>query len=103
MHQGSFGLTLIGQCLFGFILACGYPVYGLLIAEALPAQLRCSVLSIGNGIAYGFFGGMTPLVATYLVKRTGADYAPVFLIVIFAAISLAALLRLPETLPKPRS
>ena len=102
MHQGSFALTLIGQCLFGLILACGYPVYGLLIAEALPAQLRCSVLSIGNGIAYGFFGGMTPLAATYLVKRTGADYAPVFLIVIFAAISLAALLRLSETLPKPR-
>lgn len=101
MHQGSFALTLIGQCLFGLILACGYPVYGLLIAEALPARLRCSVLSIGNGIAYGFFGGMTPLTATYLVKRTGADFAPVFLIVIFAAISLAALLRLSETLPKP--
>ncbi len=99
MHQGSFALTLIGQCLFGVILACGYPVYGLLIAESLPPRLRCSVLSIGNGVAYGFFGGMTPLTATYLVERTGDDFAPVFLIVLFAVISLAALLRQSETLP----
>ena len=99
MHHDSFPLILIGQCLFGAILAFGYPVYGLMMAEALPTRLRCSVLSIGNGIAYGFFGGMTPLTATYLVERTGNDFAPVYLIVIFALVSLAALLRMPETRP----
>ncbi len=99
MHQDNFTLILIGQCLFGVILACGYPVYGLMMAESLPARLRCSVLSIGNGLAYGLFGGMTPLTATYLAERTGDDFAPVFLILFFAVISLIAVLRLPETLP----
>ncbi len=100
MHQDNFAMILLGQCLFGAILAFGYPVYGLMMAESLPPRLRCSVLSIGNGIAYGLFGGMTPLTATYLVKRTGNDFAPVYLILIFAAISLVAILSLRETLPR---
>ncbi len=101
MHHDDFAMILIGQCLFGVILACGYPVYSLMMAEALPTRLRCSVLSIGNGIAYGIFGGMTPLTATYLVERTGNDFSPVYLILVFAVISLLAVLRLPETRPRP--
>ena len=94
-------MILTGQCLFGAILACGYPVYGLMMPESLSPRIRCSVLSIGNGIAYGFFGGMTPLTATYPVKRSGNDFAPVFLIPVFAVISLVAVLRLPETRALP--
>lgn len=99
MHHESFVIILIGQCLFGVILACGYPVYALMMAETLPVRLRCSVLSIGNGLAYGLFGGLTPLSATYLTERTGDDFAPVYLILIFATLSLVALTRLPETRP----
>ena len=77
-------------------------VYALMMAEALPARLRCSVLSAGNGIAYGLFGGLTPFTATYLVERSGNDFAPVYLIAFFAVLSLAAIMRIPETLPSRR-
>ncbi len=100
MHQPNLGLILVGQYMFGAMLAMGYPVYTLMMAEALPPHLRCSVLSIGSGIGAGVVGGMAPLAATYVVDASGNDLAPAYLIMIAAAVSLLAALRMPETMPK---
>lgn len=96
MHQDSFGLILLGQVGFAVFFGAGWAVYTLMITEALPLRARCSVVAIGNGIAYGIFGGLTPLVATYLVKRTADDFAPVYIIMALAVLSLFACLKIPE-------
>ena len=103
IHRDNFALILIGQAAIGVVFAMGWTVYSLMMAESLAPRLRCSVISIGNGIAYGIFGGLTPLTATYLVQRTGDDFAPVYLMIAFAFLSFLAVLRLPETLPRARS
>ncbi|MCP4999734.1 MAG: MHS family MFS transporter [Hyphomicrobiales bacterium] len=100
MHQPNLGLILIGQYMFGAMLALGYPVYTLMMAEALPVHLRCSVLSIGSGIGAGVVGGMAPLAATFMVDKTGNDLSPAYLIMGAAAISLIATLRFRETMPE---
>ena len=100
MHQPNLGFILIGQYMFGAMLALGYPVYTLMMAESLPAHLRCSVLSIGSGIGAGVVGGMAPLAATFLVDKTGNDLSPAYLIMAAAAISLIATLRFRETMPQ---
>ena len=102
IHQESFFLILLGQTCIGVVFAMGWAVYSLMMAETLTPRLRCSVLSIGNGVAYGVFGGLTPLVSTYLVERTGDDFAPVYLMMAFALLSFMAVLRLPETLEQTR-
>jgi MHS family proline/betaine transporter-like MFS transporter len=103
IHQNDFALILLGQTCIGVVFALGWTVYSLMMAETLPPRLRCSVLSIGNGVAYGVFGGLTPLVSTYLVERTGDDFAPVYLMMAFALLSFLAVLRLPETLARTRA
>ncbi|MCP4318253.1 MAG: MHS family MFS transporter [Hyphomicrobiales bacterium] len=100
MHQPNLGFILIGQYMFGAMLALGYPVYTLMMAEALPVHLRCSVLSIGSGIGAGVVGGMAPLAATFMVDKTGNDLSPAYLIMGAAAISLIATLRFRETMPE---
>ncbi len=71
-----------------------------MMVELLSPRVRCTVISIGNGIAYGFFGGMTPPAATYLVAQTQDDYAPIYLLIGMAVISRIATLIMPETLKR---
>jgi MFS transporter, MHS family, proline/betaine transporter len=40
---------------------------------------------------------LTPLVAAWLVERTGDELAPAFLIMATAVISFLVILRMPET------
>ena len=96
MHQNDFALILLGQVGFAVLFGAGWAVYTLMITEALPLRARCSVVAIGNGIAYGVFGGLTPLTATYLVERTADDFAPVYMIILLAAVSFVACLKIPE-------
>jgi MHS family proline/betaine transporter-like MFS transporter len=45
----------------------------------------------------GLFGGLSPLVATWLVERTGDEIAPAFLIMASAAVTLVTLFWFRET------
>jgi MHS family proline/betaine transporter-like MFS transporter len=46
-------------------------------------------------------GGLTPLVAAWLVGRTGDEIAPAFLIMAAAAVTFFTILRFPETYRAP--
>jgi MHS family proline/betaine transporter-like MFS transporter len=37
-------------------------------------------VALGYNLCLGLFGGLSPLVATWLVQRTGNEIAPAFLI-----------------------
>ena len=53
-------------------------VYGPIAAflvEAFPAKIRYTSLSLPYHIGNGWFGGFTPLIATWVVSRTGHIYA----------------------------
>ncbi|MEO1225771.1 MAG: MFS transporter [Pseudomonadota bacterium] len=103
IHHENTGYILIGQLTFAVLFAVGWAVYAVIMVETLAPRVRCTVISIGNGLAYGIFGGLTPLIATYLVERTGNDYAPVYLLIVMAAVSFVAILLVPETLKRVRA
>ena len=69
---------------------CGCP-------ESLPADVRCSALALSYNVSVGLFGGFAPLVATWLIRRTGVDMTPAVILIAVAAIILVALWRSPET------
>jgi MHS family proline/betaine transporter-like MFS transporter len=52
-------------------------------------------------LAFGVVGGLTPLVATWLVARTGNEIAPGFLMMVAAAVTFLTILRFPETCRTP--
>ena len=96
MHQNSFLLILLGQMGFALIFAVAFAVIPSVMAELLPAEVRCSGASIGYNLCLGLFGGTTPLVATYLVARTADDFAPAYYLMAAALLQLVGLIGMKE-------
>ena len=61
---------------------------------------NASFLRMDN-ITFGVIGGFTPLVAAWLVDRTGDEIAPAFLIMAAAAVTFLTVLRFRETYRSP--
>jgi MFS transporter, MHS family, proline/betaine transporter len=97
LHHSSPTLILVGQ--FGFVLIFGFYAGTLpaALVEAAPHRARCTVVAIGYNIPLGIVGGLTPMVATWLVARTGDDLSPAYMLIAAAVVSTLALLFLPET------
>jgi MHS family proline/betaine transporter-like MFS transporter len=93
----SLPLAQLGQ--LGFVVIVG--LYGgvqpTIMVEAVPLQVRCTAVALGYNICLGVIGGLTPLVATWLVERTADETAPGFLIMAAAAVSFATALWFRET------
>jgi len=101
MHHPDPMLVLLGQ--LGFVLAVGTFVgcQPAVMVEAVPWQVRCTAIALGYNVTLGVIGGLSPLVATWLVARTHNDYSPAFMIMAAAAISFLAILSFKETYRTP--
>jgi len=101
MHHPDPALVLLGQ--LGFVLAVGTFVgcQPAVMVEAVPWQVRCTAIALGYNVTLGVIGGLSPLVATWLVARTHNDYSPAFMIMAAAAISFFAILSFKETYRTP--
>lgn len=97
MHQPAPAIVLLGQ--LGFVLSVGTFIgtQPALMVEAVPAEIRCTAIALGYNVTLGIVGGLSPLVATWLVHRTANNYSPAFMIMAAAAISFLAILRFGET------
>jgi len=87
MHQGQVALVMIGQ--LGFVLSVGtfIGVQPSVMVEEVPASIRCTAIALGYNITLGIIGGLSPLVATWLVHRTENDLAPAYMVMVAAAVS----------------
>ena len=96
MHQGQVALVMIGQ--LGFVLSVGtfIGVQPSIMVEEAPASIRCTAIALGYNITLGIIGGLSPLVATWLVHRTENDLAPAYMVMIAAAASFFAVWRFTE-------
>ena len=62
-------------CSLGMLSALTYGSVAALLAEMFPARIRYSSMSIPYHIGAGILGGFLPLIAAYIVARTGDAYA----------------------------
>jgi MHS family proline/betaine transporter-like MFS transporter len=101
MHSADAAIVLLGQ--LGFVLAVGAFVgcQPSLMVESVPAAVRCTAIALGYNVTLGVIGGLSPLVATWLVERTANNYSPAFMIMAAAAVSFLALLSLKEPFRAP--
>ena len=90
MHQDQRLLVQLGQ--LGFVLSVGMflGTQPTLMVEEVPAAIRCTAVALGYNVTLGVVGGFSPLVATWLVNRTGDDLSPAYMIMAAAAISFLA-------------
>jgi MHS family proline/betaine transporter-like MFS transporter len=90
-------LAQLGQ--LGLVLLMGvyYGALPAILVEAAPPTVRCTAVALGYNLCYGLFGGLSPLVATWLMERTGDEIAPAFLIMASAVVTFVTLFWFPET------
>ena len=65
--------------------------------ESVPAATRFSGFALPFNIGVAVFSGTTPLLSTWLIEQTGNKFAPAFIMMGVAAISLPALWRAQKT------
>ena len=97
MHHPSAELAQLGQLGLALIVGLFVGALPAAMVECAPPSVRCTAVALGYNVTLGVIGGLTPLVAAWLVERTGDELAPAFLIMATAVISFLVILRMPET------
>jgi MHS family proline/betaine transporter-like MFS transporter len=101
MHQDAYLLILAGQLGFAVIFSVGFATIPAVMTELLPSEVRCSGASVAYNLCLGIFGGTAPLVATFLIERSGDEFAPVYYMMAAALVQLVALAGMREMAGKP--
>jgi MHS family proline/betaine transporter-like MFS transporter len=63
-----------------------------LLSEQFPVETRAIGVSLGFSTAVSIFGGLAPLVATWLIAATGDSLSPSYYLIVTALLSLFALM-----------
>jgi hypothetical protein len=63
--------------------------FAVLLTDLFPTRIRFSGVALAFNVSFTVFSGLSPLLATTLIRATGAPTAPAALIAGCAALSLA--------------
>ena len=99
---GMDGETGIFAGLLIFAIFCGasqgaIPAF---LSENFPTPIRVSALSFSYNVALAIFGGTTPLLATWLIQKSGSSFAPAWYLAFAALVSTLSVLTMKETFRK---
>jgi metabolite-proton symporter len=90
----SFGKLLATVLVFSFYYAVYNGAMVPMLAEIMPSRVRTAGFSLAYSLATALFGGITPLVSTYLIDKTHDKASPALWLSAAAVISLAGALSL---------
>ena len=85
---GASLLIIALLCSLGMLSAMNYGPVAALLAEMFPPRIRYSSMSIPYHLGAGYFGGFLPLIAAYIIAKTGNAYAGLWYTWVFTAIAL---------------
>lgn len=88
---GNPSVIMAAQMGFAILLGLYIGAQPGLIVLHSPKAVRCTALAIGYNITLGIVGGLSPLMASWLIERLDDNAAPGYLIAGLAAVSFAAL------------
>lgn len=97
MHHPDPMLAVASQCALAALIGCFVGVAPTYMAELLPGSLRCTTVSLTYNIGFGVLGGLTPMAALWFMHVEANALSPAYLLITAAAVSLLAVLRMPET------
>jgi MHS family proline/betaine transporter-like MFS transporter len=97
MSEGTFPSILIGAVVLMLLVIVFAGPSTPTFTELFSTATRYSGVAVGYGLGMAVFGGTAPLLATGLIKWTGNDLAPSFLLVGASLLILAVIALIPET------
>jgi MHS family citrate/tricarballylate:H+ symporter-like MFS transporter len=86
----SFGNMVIVELWLSFLYGSYNGATIVALTEIIPVQVRTTGFSLAYSLATALFGGMTPLLSTWLIATTGDKAAPGYWMACAGAISLLA-------------
>ncbi|MFZ4710871.1 MAG: MFS transporter, partial [Zwartia sp.] len=98
-HQSDLVIQL-SQIGFALVVGAFNGAMPALMVESAPAYIRATVVALGYNLTMGILGGLTPLVASWLINRTENEMIPAYMIAVVAAVSLIATMFIAETFKK---
>jgi MHS family proline/betaine transporter-like MFS transporter len=96
MARGTPGAIFAGQAGLALLVGGAGGALPAAMAELTPWRVRCTVLSVGYNVGMALLGGTTPMVATWLVARSGHPLAPAVYLSAASALAFAGALLLPR-------
>jgi MHS family proline/betaine transporter-like MFS transporter len=91
LASGAAGALLGGQILFAVLIAVPVGTAPAMFAEMFPTEDRLTGYSLAFNIGLGLVGGTAPMMATWLIARTGTPLAPGYYLAGLSLLSVAAL------------
>jgi len=88
---GDFYCVIISQVVLSILAASYIGPEPALQAEFYPTDIRNTALSLSYNTATSIFGGTTPLVLEYLVRKTGTINSSIYYVIACAVSSLISL------------
>jgi MHS family citrate/tricarballylate:H+ symporter-like MFS transporter len=86
----SFGNMVMIELWLSFLYGAYNGATIVALTEIIPVQIRTTGFSLAYSLATALFGGMTPLLSTWLIEATGDKAAPGYWMAGAAVISLVA-------------
>jgi MFS family permease len=68
--------------------------FAVLLTDLFPTRVRFSGVALGFNVAFTMFSGTAPLIATSLIRSTGSEVAPAFVMIAYAVVTFVASFRL---------
>ncbi len=99
---GNIALIVLAILALTALSGATYGPVAALLSEMFPPKIRYSSMSIPYHIGTGYFGGFLPVIASYIIARTGDPYSGLWYtwgVVLMALI--VSYFWMPETVGKP--
>lgn len=90
LSMGGFLTIVLIQLVFSLLLSVNDGTLPAFLSEIFPVEVRYSGFAFTFNSANALLGGTTPLMATWLMSKTGSQIAPAWLLVIASVIALVA-------------
>jgi len=91
MHQSSQASIYTGQLGFALLTGLYLGAQPAFMVKVIPAAVRCTAAGLGYNITLGIAGGLSPMVATWLVNRTHDDLSPALMIMVASIVTVVTL------------
>ena len=97
LQQHDVMMALAGKLVMTLFAAAYFAVAVVTMVEIVPVQMRFGIVAFAYAVAASIFGGVTPLIATLLIKLTHSLTSPAYYLVASGLISLIAIYKVRET------
>ncbi|MBR8104826.1 glycine betaine/L-proline transporter ProP [Burkholderia multivorans] len=101
IRSGAMLPVFAGMLIYGTLLSTFTGVMPPALPALFPTRVRYGALAIGFNVSVSLFGGTTPLVAAWLVDRTGDLMMPAYYLMGASFIGIVSVLALRESARRP--